>query len=351
MAGDGRTVIGWDVGGAHLKAARVRDGRVEAVVQEPCPLWQGLGELDRAFAAAEARIGTAADNPLTMTGELVDLFTSRREGVTTLARLAAGRLAGCRIHAGERGFLAPEAAGAAADDVASANWHATAALVAMTAGDALMVDMGSTTTDLVPIRGERVAARGRTDAERLSCGELVYTGAVRTALMAVAATAPVDGRLQGVMAEYFATMGDVNRVLGRIGAEADQHPAADGRGKSLPESRARLARMLGRDVDEMEEGALRATAAWFAEAQLRRVHDAAALVLSGTPLPETAPVVGCGVGAVAVAELARRLGRPLRTLAEFLPLPEDAPAELAGWAATCAPAVAVALLAHAQGDR
>lgn len=344
MAGNEGSLIGWDVGGAHLKAARVRGGRVEAVVQEPCPLWQGLGELDRAFAAIEARIGRASVNPLTMTGELVDLFSSRREGVGALADLASERLAGCRIYAGASGFLPPSDADLETDAVASANWHATAALTGRLVGSALLVDMGSTTTDVVPVIDGLVRAAGRTDAERLALGELVYTGAVRTALMAVASKAPVGGRMQGVMAEYFATMADVNRLLGKLSTDADQHPSADGRGKSLAESRLRLSRMVGRDVDELDEDAWQATAVWFAEAQLRRVHDAALQVLSGATLRPDVPVMGCGIGLPTVRELARRLDRPFRSFSEILPLTEGADPALADWAAGCAPAVSVALL-------
>lgn len=86
-----------------------------------------------------------------------------------------------------------EAAGLA-NDIASANWHATAALVAKLAGEALFVDMGSTTTDLIPVSGGAVASHGYSDAERLLSGELVYTGFSRTFLFGVASSAPVRGR-------------------------------------------------------------------------------------------------------------------------------------------------------------
>src|SRR6185503_8193489 len=64
--------------------------------------------------------------------------------------------------------------------VAAANWAATAHLVAKTTPTCVLIDIGSTTTDIIPIIDGRVAVSGRTDPDRLASGELVYTGALRT---------------------------------------------------------------------------------------------------------------------------------------------------------------------------
>ncbi|ODN71366.1 hydantoinase/oxoprolinase family protein [Methylobrevis pamukkalensis] len=336
------SVIGWDVGGAHLKAARVEGGRIVEVMQQPLPLWTGLKRLPKAIAAVTARMGEAASHHVTMTAELSDIFSSRAEGVAAIAEAVAAALPGrVRIYAGPDGLVeVGEAAGKAAA-VASANWHATARLVALACPQALVVDMGSTTTDIIPVTDRAVAARGYSDAERMASGELVYVGAVRTPLMALAARVPFAGRWHDVAAEYFATMADVNRLLGRLDEDADQYPPADGKGKSAAESRVRLARMIGSDAGDASDAAWADLAGYFAECQIRRVHDAAALVLGAVLLGPEAPVVGCGVGRSAAAELARRLGRPHSDLAQFIPADDPA---LRSRAAGFAPAVAVALL-------
>ena len=61
-----------------------------------------------------------------------------------------------------------------------ANWSATAWAVAERHPDTLLVDIGTTSTDIIPIVSGSVAALGHTDPDRLLSGELVYTGAVRT---------------------------------------------------------------------------------------------------------------------------------------------------------------------------
>jgi probable H4MPT-linked C1 transfer pathway protein len=224
-------VIGWDVGGVHLKAARAEAGRVVKVIQIASPLRPGLERLTQAFGEAKAEIGPAQHHVVTMTGELADTFASRPEGVARLAELTARELAGAPIlfYAGPAGLVRPQDAAKHAAEIASANWHICARLVAARRANALFIDMGSTTTDVIPIAGGRIAGRGYTDAQRLAAGELVYTGLVRGFVMATADRAPVAGAWTTLVNENFATMADVHRILGSLPEGADQMATADGR--------------------------------------------------------------------------------------------------------------------------
>ncbi|AWB20504.1 H4MPT-linked C1 transfer pathway protein [Methylobacterium currus] len=349
-----RRVIGWDLGGVHVKAALVEGGRVQAVVQAPCPLWNGLPALDATVASLPDWARAPARHAVTMTGELTDCFSDRADGVAQLAAWTARNLKGeVAIYAGRSGFVAPEAAASRAPDIASANWHATAALVGTMQPDALLVDIGSTTADLIPIRGGQPRAIGYSDAERLETGELVYTGVVRTPLLALSQTAPFRGRRTALMAECFATTADAYRLLGLLLAAEDQQDTADLKGKSTHETEIRLARMIGRDRHEGTSADWARLAGFFAEAQLRLLHDAAGLILSRGELGEgelgedgldhAAPVVICGAGRFVAARLAARLGRPVVDLADLI-APRLAP-EATAFASTCGPAVAVGLLA------
>ena len=336
-------VVGWDVGGVHLKAARAEDGRIVRAVQLASPLRGGLERLIQAFGEAKALVGRADHHVVTMTGELADTFASRPDGVERLAALAAAELgdAPVLLYAGPAGLVRPQDARKHAAEIASANWHVCAGLVAQTCASALFVDLGSTTTDVVPLINGKVAARGYTDAQRLAAGELVYTGLVRGFVMATADRAPVAGSWTTLINENFATMADVHRILGTLPDGADLIATADGREKTVAASRARLARMVGADAADLDEAAMLALARWFAEAQLRAIVDAAMLVASAAPLPADAPVVGAGIGTAVVAEAARRLHRPF---VAFDGLIDVAPEARTG-AVQCAPAVALALLA------
>ena len=183
-------VIGWDIGGVHLKAARADDGRITKVAQYAAPLRAGTERLLQAFAQARAEMGGADRHVVTMTGELADTFASRRDGVERLAMLATQELGAVSIYAGPAGWVHPEHAREHVAEIASANWHACAALIARKRDNALFIDLGSTTTDIIPIVDRKVAARGYTDWQRLAAGELVYTGLVRGFPMAIASRAP-----------------------------------------------------------------------------------------------------------------------------------------------------------------
>jgi probable H4MPT-linked C1 transfer pathway protein len=335
--------IGWDLGGVHVKAALVEAGRVVAAAQVPCPLWQGVTAVDRALAALPDWARGEASHAVTMTGELTDCFADRREGVAALSGWAGAHLTGpVRIYAGRSGFIAPEAAADVAPDVASANWHATAALTGRIVPDALLVDIGSTTADLIPIIGGRPAAAGYSDAERLETGELVYTGVVRTPVIALSDHVPFAGRRTRLMTETFSHMADVYRILGLLPEGADQQASGDRKGKSVAESETRLARIVGRDRSEAPAVIWTALAAHFAEAQLRLLHDAAALLLSRPDQAPEAPLILCGAGAFLGPHLGQRLGRSSTLLVSLL---EDRIAGARDWISTCGPAVAVGLIA------
>ncbi len=340
-------LIGWDVGGAHLKAARLgADGRVEAVVQVACPLWQGLAHLESAVASVLGSLGTAPRHAVTMTGEMTDLFPGRREGVLALAGTMERLLPGCAVgyFAGRDGLVSLAQVEEHAARIASANWIASAALVAMKLPAALLVDVGSTTTDLVVVAGGQVRSAAADDFGRLVSGELVYTGVVRTPLMAVADAVRIGKVSVPLMAEYFATTADVYRITGELPEGADLHPAADGGPKTPTASARRLARMIGCDLESAPWGEWQALAAEFRALQLAGIEGAAVRQLGRMELPPAAPLVAAGVGRFLAPDLARSLGHPLLDFADLLPdggAPRDRVAD-------CAPAVAVALLAFSR---
>jgi probable H4MPT-linked C1 transfer pathway protein len=340
-------VIGWDLGGANLKLARAEAGRITHVAQVPCPVPQDRSKFD---AALEEALKLCPSDPgtrhaVTMTGELSDVFADRAEGVVYLVALMRKATGEDTIfYGGRAGFLDAGRAVARTLDVASANWHASAALVAGHFSDGLFVDAGTTTTDLIPLRSGAPATRGYSDGERLAEGELVYTGVVRTPVMAVAQDAPFKGRSQSIAADRFATMADVWHLLGELPPDADPYPTADLRGKTAAESAARLARMLGRDGSEAELAEWIAVARHFADCQLARIETAARTLTAREGLGADTPVIGAGCGRFVAKRLAERLDRPHRDVSEII---EAAPGQ-SEMAARCAPAVAVALLAERQ---
>lgn len=332
--------VGLDVGGAHLKVARFEGQELIAVRQFASPLWKGFERLGQALSSAMPLLSGAESVAITMTGELSDLFENRNRGVYVLTdSLERGFGSKARFFLGERGFGSAAEAKENPRDVSSMNYLATAQAIGLLRQDALLIDFGSTTVDIISVCGGETAPP-RCDLERQASGALVYTGLTRTAVASVTQTAPFKGKWVGLSREFLATMADVRRVLGYDLEDLDVHATADGRGKSVEESMARLARMFGSDLEDGSEHDWALSAAFIRETQLRSVSDGAYVVLSETPLPDDAPIIGAGIGATEVEEIARRLLRPFKTFGQLLSL--EGPI---GDAATHhAPAVAVARL-------
>jgi (4-(4-[2-(gamma-L-glutamylamino)ethyl]phenoxymethyl)furan-2-yl)methanamine synthase len=358
-------LIGWDVGGAHLKACLTRRGQVIDVAQWACPLWQGMDHLERALQGARARwpgLGHA-HHAVTMTGEMVDLFADREDGVQRIARHLADALqpaadGALRFFAGDAGWCGAGEVARHWQHIASANWLATARHAARHFKHGILVDIGSTTTDLIAFADGCVASPSRTDAERLATGELVYHGVVRTPLCAFGPRIGWRGRMLNVMNEFFATAADVYRLTGELDPAYDLHPSADNAGKDELATRRRLARMIG--LDEREA----TPAEWLAFARAWRslqVHELASQlrrVMAAQTAGADAVIVGAGCGAFLVADvvdLATEPGTPAPRrldygidVARVSPESRADPAALAAWARVCAPCVAVACLLHEE---
>lgn len=343
----GAPLIGWDVGGAHVKASLLVDGAIQDVAQWPAPLWQGLVHLDAAIDAARARWPdfARAHHALTMSAEMTDLFPDREAGVLALVDRLATRLGpGLRFYAGAAGWPTAAEAGARWRDIASANWLATAHQVGTRYPDALLVDIGSTTTDLIPIIDGQPRPRGRSDADRLASGELVYLGVVRTPLCALARQICFAGRMHNVMNEWFATSADLFRLTGELEPDHDQQPTADGAGKDETATCRRLARMIGMDARDADPGAWREFATRWREAMVDEIARHAARVAHDSGLAANAPMVGAGCGLFLGRELAVRAQRTFLPFHQTAALARSAPSGTADWVDICAPSTAVALL-------
>src|SRR3954453_14412445 len=265
MTGTTRTspVLALDIGGANTKAAWL-DGTALRTVSRPFEVWrdrEALAGVLREVAGA----GPADAVAITMTAELSDAFRTKREGVRFVLDAAEDALGDrpLSVLTTAGGLVSMGEARARPWDVAAANWMATALAVADAYPEALVIDVGSTTADVVPIAGGRVAASGQNDLERLLAGELVYTGVLRTNLAAIAPRVPVRGEWCPVASEYFAISGDVHLVLGHLGENAYDCPTPDGRPAADAFARERIARLVCSDTDQLDAREIDAIATYL----------------------------------------------------------------------------------------
>lgn len=335
-------IVGWDIGGAHLKAVVVdAQGVVLQVLQLPCALWRGVHELSAAFDSALAVLPVdKCLHAVTMTGELVDCFANRHVGVNAIVAMGKLKLGeDVRFFAGDRGFLTFYDVSDNTTAIASMNWYASACYVARHLEYGIFVDMGSTTTDIIPILAFEVGEVGLTDAARMATNALVYTGLVRTPLMAVGQQILFKQQQYHVAAEHFATTADVYRLLAQLPTENDVADTADGAGKSLLESARRIARMIGHDVEDATMQDWTGLAQTFKTLQMQQLS----LALRAKVSNQTMTIVGAGAGVALVEELAATLNCPFINVNCYIQADNAA---LYQRAVTCFPAYAVARLAQ-----
>jgi probable H4MPT-linked C1 transfer pathway protein len=329
-------VIGWDIGGVNTKAALVIGGMVQTTVTRPFELQKDPDALSRLLVdiAHTLTRDTPQAHGVTMTAELSQMFLTKRDGVRFVLDAVERAFAGAcvRVYTTNGTFVATDAARSEPLLVAAANWVATAELVGRDHPDALLIDIGTTTTDVIPIANGRVIASGRTDPERLASGELVYTGVVRTPVEAIVRTVPLDGQPARVSAEGFALAGDVHVWLGALRPDDYEAATPDRRPPSRACAGTRLARVVCADREILDDTAITAIASAVADAQLASIVAAIRQVVGHHPAIATAVV--SGLGAFAGAQAAMVAGLQVTALAD----------RLGASGSRSAPATAVALL-------
>ncbi len=272
-------VLGLDIGGANIKASDA-DGHTTAV---PFAMWQQKEELPAALRALAAEQSNPDMVALTLTAELADCFQTKAEGVEFVIRAVEESFPDVplRVWLTSGEFAEPDDARELPTLVSAANWHALATWAgrAVPDGPALLIDMGSTTTDIIPLLDGFPVPAGLNDPDRLLSGELVYTGAARTPICAIVDTVPLHGQQCPVAAEVFATVVDAYLVADMVSEDANDTNTADGRPLTRPCSLNRLAHMVCCDSTELSDQDLKLIAQHVVDAQCRHLRAAISQVL------------------------------------------------------------------------
>jgi probable H4MPT-linked C1 transfer pathway protein len=274
-------MIGIDVGGANLK---VVDGR--GVHIHYCPLWDNAP-----LTALLEQYATTKNDPaaVVMSGELADSFNNKMQGISFIVDAVRQAFSGARFYGTDAAFHTT-----AVMQLAAANWLASADYLRDLYPNSVLLDVGSTTADIIPL-GRFDNLKGLTDIMRLRKGYLVYCGMLRTNVATLLHSVDMGGILTPVSTEYFATSADAHLVLGHISAAQYGCDTPDRKEKTYGASLRRLARVVCADLEEIgKEGALQvARQFWDAQRDLicgrtRRIAaacNAADIVVAGIGSP------------------------------------------------------------------
>jgi probable H4MPT-linked C1 transfer pathway protein len=329
--------LGLDIGGAQVKVA---DGRGFAACHV-FHLWKQPQKLAQELRTVIAQAPACDHLAVTMTGELADCFASKSEGVKFILE-AVGEACGARhtrVYLSNGMYVTPQVAMRRPLEAAAANWHALARFAARFAPgeSALLVDIGSTTCDIVPLVKGEVSAAGIDDTQRLMSGELVYCGVERTALSALVETVPYRGKKCSVAREFFATTRDVYILLGELPEDSANRHTADGRPATKAAARDRIGRLICADETNFNHKDAVGMAQAIADAQTMIVARGIERVYGSLPEPPAVVVIS-GQGEFLARRAVERVPAKFHTV--------SLAAQLGAGPSRCAPAHAVAVLAR-----
>jgi len=283
------SVIGFDIGGANTKIAfmTTKKGQMADLKTRSkyFPVWKDKEKLGRMMLELKCEVSGSSKIDcigITMTAELSDSYRTKREGVNDILTRVEKMFPTTEVLIlnSNAQLISIRQARQEPLRVAAANWVATGWMVSRLVENCIVLDIGSTTTSIIPIAKGVIAAEGKTDLEKLMNGELVYTGSLRTNVAAIVHHIPMGNRMAGVASELFAQSGDVHLILGNIREEDYTVETADGRGRTKEEAMARLARIVCADTEILNEEEITHIARYVHGKQVEQVVKGLSLVYS-----------------------------------------------------------------------
>lgn len=271
--------IGIDVGGANLKIITKTGLHIHY-----CPLWKKapIQDIMKSYCS-ETEVAAVV-----MSGELADCFSDKNTGISHIVKEINAVFKEAYFY-GTDGLFHQEPV----RELAAANWLVSADYLKERYPDAILVDIGSTTTDIIPL-GEFTNLKYQTDLARLQHGFLLYTGILRTPVYAVTKFVHVGMNKTPISSEFFATTADAWLLSGKINKNLFICDTADGAGKTFLDCSRRLARIVCCDLIELSSDQIVAMASEIVEKQIEFICSS---VKNIQKLYPTDTIITAGIGA------------------------------------------------------
>lgn len=314
-------IMGLDIGGANIDCAVVEiyenTAKIVETKRKYLPMWIENDKLSDNLKTISKEISEVEIVCVSMTAELADSYLSKIDGVNDVINKVLKVYSDKKVY-----FVTVE--GLKENNelkknpiiVAAANWIGTVAVIKNIKESCIFMDIGSTTTDIIPIKNKKECALGHNDLERLSSGELVYTGMLRTNLATIVHEVPINNKNTRVSSELFSITGDIYRILNDITEEDYTCSTPDNQGTDLISCKRRLARLVCADLDLLNDDELYELAHYIKEKQICQIYDALSQVHSRTNI-NTVIVTSIGTGNLCEIA-AKRLGLDVLSLENYL---------------------------------
>ena len=306
--------IGLDIGGAHLKACLIRNDtflKLGKIAMFKTPIWESQNTLVSTLKEIEQKwvIDKDIQINITMTAELADCFRDRREGVQKILSIVKSTFSYGKLKIysanGLKDFVIPFKN---YKQIASANWHTTAGTLSKIERNCFLIDIGSTTTDIIPIQlGKILSPQFSTDFMRLQRGELLYLGVSRTSLSSIKRQLLFRSKMTNVIRENFASTADLFRLTKQLNPKYDLYPTFDGKNKTMLATRRRLARIIGLDTHDVTVEELNALAQQIKQIFVSEIIENLKKVDLQYNMSSRTPIIVTGSGKFLAMEIQNQL--------------------------------------------
>ena len=294
-------IIGWDIGGAHIKASKINFDKNKIVTKQLfCPVWMNIKNLNKYVLKIKKYLGKSDYHAVTMTAELSDIFKNREGGTKKIINILCRTLSEKKIffYSKKEIFLKKKEAIKKTNSINSMNWHATASFISNFHPNCILVDIGSSTTDIIPIKKKRVVAKGSDDYKRLMYNELIYIGVIRTPITAIE-------KKKNLIYENFANLGDVYRILNKLPKKIDLAPSEDHKSKTKNSSARRIARIFGKDYKKGNFRKWKKVALKIEKKQKKILKENINKIKKGN-FSNSVPIIGAGTGEFLIRNMFNR---------------------------------------------
>jgi probable H4MPT-linked C1 transfer pathway protein len=225
-----------------------------------------------------------------MTAELSDIFENRNKGtkkvINTLCKILPEKKT--FFYSNKKHFFKKKEAMEKTNNINSMNWHATANFISNFYPNCILVDVGSSTTDIIPIKKKCIIAKGNDDYKRLLHRELVYIGVIRTPINAIE-------KEKKLIYENFANLGDVYRILNKLPKKMDLVPSQDKKSKNKNDSARRIARIFGKDYKKNDFNKWKKVALQIEKKQKKILKENINKIKKRN-FSNSVPIIGAGIG-------------------------------------------------------
>ena len=289
--------LGIDIGGAHIKIVGLDQFQNICLIKyRKCYLWKNPKKLKQEITF----INSLSSNKsifcgVTMTAELCDIFPDRLTGAKIILNECKKIKFKTFLYSkSDKVFETLQSNNLS--NLMSMNWHSIGKYLTNFVKNALIIDFGSTTTDFICIKNGKIMNKAFNDFKRLSNGEILYTGLMRTPLFAIKKNVKYKSKNISIIPEYFSNTSDIYRINKKIKKEFDIDDETDFSDKNVIGSYKRIARSFGMDYHFKDKLFIKKLSENIMNEQLNMIYENTEKLLKKFNMKKKSLIILSGIG-------------------------------------------------------